>query len=396
MSVLAGVGFSKNIDTLKAIHEAAEQAKKNLSQTRIDAAIIFNTIHYDPKIFLPIAFRALDHTKLLGCSTGGIILADGIQTRGIGIIAIYADEIKFESSHVSHLNMQDTYQAGKTLAKQVMSDFGSKRKKMLLLLVENLSIDTENLLNSIAEHTGNTSIIFGAGSCDNFSLNKTYQYYQDITMSKGVTGLFIGGPLQHIAISCRHGWKPLGKLRNVDAVDKKTIKTINKKKAVNIYEEFFAEEANTLSQNAFGHLNIRYPLGMKIESSNEYLIRHVVEAQKDGSLVCQNNVAKDSKIHIMIGNRESCLLAAEDAALDIKKQLKGRRPSLIIVMESIARYKILGRTFQQEIQIIQNTLGKSIPILGMCSYGEIFTVKKADNTFQTLIQNGSLLVLAIS
>jgi hypothetical protein len=344
MAVLAGIGFSKNIDTLKAIHEAAEQAKKNLNQTRIDAAIIFNTIHYDPEIFLPIAFRALDYTKLLGCSTGGIILADGMQTRGIGIIAIHSDEIKLESSHISHLNMQDTYQAGKTFVKQATSDFGSRQKKLLLLFAENLFTDTENLLSSITEHAGNTGIIFGAGSSDNFSLDKTYQYYQGVT----------------------------------------------------IYEEFFAEETNTLSHNAFGHLNIRYPLGTKIESSNEYLLRHVVEAQKDGSLVCQNNVAKDSEIHIMIGNKDSCLFAAEDAALDIKNQLKGRRPSLIIVMESLARYKILGRTFQQEIQIIQNILGKSIPILGMCSYGEIFTIKKADNTFQTLIQNGSLIVLAIS
>jgi len=97
-----------------------------------------------------------------------------------------------------------------------------------------LSVDLESLFKSIKEHIGAPSIIFGAGSSDNFHLDKTYQYYQNQHMSRGAAGIFFSGALAHVGISCQHGWKPLGKPRNIDDANGKVVKTISDKKALDI------------------------------------------------------------------------------------------------------------------------------------------------------------------
>lgn len=97
----------------------------------------------------------------------------------------------------------------------------------------------------------------------------------------------------------------------------------------------------------------------------------------------------------MIGNKESCLQAAELAAQDVKTQMHGRTPKLIFIFESLSRYRILGRSANAEIQKIREILGVNIPVFGMYTFGEVFTYASPDGP-ETLLQNESIIITAIS
>ena len=92
-------------------------------------------------------------------------------------------------------------------------------------------------------------------------------------------------------------------------------------------------------------------MGILVEGQNGYLLQHIINVLDDGSLVCQGEIPQGAEVHIMIGNKDSCKQAAEQAAKETKEALLGRTPELILIFESAARQKLLGRNAFQEIQI---------------------------------------------
>jgi len=398
MATRIGIGFSQKTDSLSAIEEAAQQAKKQLEQDRIDAAIIFNTIHYKPEDFLPLAYKTLKFTKFIGCSTAGIIFEDKPHNQGILVAAIYSEEIRFESSSLSHINLQDPQEAGRIMASKAITDFGEEQRKLFFLLTDSLITNHTELIKGIKERLGKDFLIAGACSSDNFQFKKTYQYHQNICMNNGIAGILLGGRLD-VAMSLRHGWRPLGKPRNIDKTEANIIKKIQNQEAISLYKEYFEEEAETLSDNPFGQINIRYPLGIKIDSfdeKNKYLLRNTIKILKDGSIVCQDSVPENSEAHIMIGTKDSCLLSAENAARELKEQLGKKTPKFIFVVESLIRHKILGKNVHEEIESIRSFFGTSVPIVGMCSCGEIFSIKAKNNITHTLLHNNSIMLIALT
>lgn len=394
MATFVGIGFSQNKDAAMAALEAAEQAKEQLNQSRIDLAVLFNTIQYDPKECLPIIYKILNQTKIIGTSTAAIILSNRIETQGIGIMAIHSEDITLKTSCVSHLDLQDIYSAGKTLAKDSMIDFGQEHRKLFVFFTDGLSHETLSLLEGIKEGLGSTFPILGAGSSDDFHFHKTYQFYKEKFFSRSAVGMLLSGRL-HIGIGSRHGFRPLGKPRTADKVEGHIIKSIDGKKATDTFQEYFGEETKALKTGHLSHINFRYPLGILTEKKGEYLLRNVTGTMDDGSIVCKDPVDAGSEIHIMIGNKESCLKATQEAAKEAKAQLQGRPPSFIMIFESFLRYKLLGRDILEEVEIIKNILG-SAPLIGMYSYGEILNLPSSKNTVQTQLQNGSISILAIS
>lgn len=393
MTTRIGIGFSNKSKSTEATREAAEMAKASARQDRIDAAFIFNTSYYDPKNFLPLAFDALKQTKIIGTSTAGIILSDRIETQGIGIVTITSDEIKFESSVINHLALQNIEEAGDNFAKEAVTDYGQEQRKLFLLFINSLVPKIPLFLRGIKNQLGKNIEIIGGGSCDNFHIEKIYQYHDNQCISDGATGFLIGG-YPKIKMSCKHGWMPLGKPRTVDKVEGNIIKSINGESPINAYIEYFEKDMPVLMEDRFNQIIVRYPLGMRTnDENNKYHLKHIINILPDGSIVCQDQIPENSEVNIMFGNKDSCILSAENAARAIKDQLGDKPLKLLLIFESLFRYKILNKAAYQEIRAIKNVLGKNFPIMGIYTYGEIFT-QKIKNVSAVQIQNGSIVLIA--
>lgn len=393
MSTYIGIGFSKNLDTLKAAQEAAEQAKFNLHSSNIDLAIVLNTSHYNPSEFIPFLVNQLHKTRLLGSSTAAIVLSDRIEMRGIAVLLMYSEDIRFETSSIDNLHLQDFKSAGLQLAKTCLSDYGKEHRKLFMFFADGLLQNLSHFNSGLIESFEGIFPIIGAGSSDDFHFQKTYQYYNNTVLVSGACGVLFGGRMQ-VGTSCRHGWRPLGKPRIVNKCENNVIKLIDDKPAAQIYQEYFEDTAETLKASSLAHLNTRYPLGTPLGQNREYLLRNIINTLDDDSIVLQDGIPAGKQIHLMIGNKESCLQAAEQAALEVKTQMKGRTPKLIFIFESLARYRILGRSANTEIQRIREILGTAVPIFGMYSFGEIFTYASETGP-ETFLQNESIIITAI-
>ena len=395
MTTQIGIGFSQSIDAETAARDAAFQSKTALNADQIDIALIFSTIHYDPRQTLPVLQAVLNQAKMIGCSTAGIILSNSIGTRGIAVLTISSDDIKFGAGFIDGLDTQDIHRAGNLLARNTLSDFGRHSRQAFMFLVDGHLENNSVLLKGIQEILGNVFPILGAGSCDDFHFADTFQIFQDNILTNAATGLIIGGHAS-VSVGCHHGWRPLGKPRIIDKAEGNIIKTINGKKASSLYEEYFGDETEGLHSGQFGQMSILYPLGIFVEGSNEYLLRNTIDIRPDGSIVCQGDVSEGAEVHIMISNKDSCKQAAIDAAKEVQKGLLGKKPKLIIIFESMARLKLLGRMAFEEIEHIKHVFGASTPIIGMYADGEICPFQTVEKFKKPYLLNESIVVLAIS
>ncbi len=394
MSTYIGIGFSKDLDAVKASQAAADQAKLNLHSSNIDLAIVLNTAHYNPSDFLPGLYTHLKKPKLIGSSTAAILLSERIETHGIAVLLMYSDDIRFEPGMVDNMHLQDLTSAGKQIATNCLSDYGQEHRKLFMFFADGLLQNLSYFISGITKTFSGTFPVIGAGSSDDFHFKKTHQYYNNTILASGACGILFGGRMQ-VGSSCRHGWRPLGKPRIINESEDNVIRSIDYKPAAQLYHEYFDTPAETLRASSLTHLNSRYPLGTPLGLSREYLIRNIINTLDDDSIVLQDPIAQGRQIHLMIGNKESCLQAAELAALDVKSQMQGRTPKLIFIFESLARYRILGRAANAEILRVRQILGTNIPIFGLYSFGEIFTYNSSDGP-ETLLQNESIIITAIS
>lgn len=394
MPLQAGVGFSSHPNVLTAAQEAVARAKAQLKKEHVDAAFLFNTAHYDPKKFLPILAQSLNPRCLIGCLTSEIIIENRFEPAGIAVLLLTSDQIKFESGRVSHLTVQDLRAAGKTFVRNCLSGLGISSRKLLLFFIDGLIETPSAFLGGIKEEFGRTIPVIGVGSSAPLRHQKTYQYHLDEILSAGACGLILSENCR-LGMSCQHGWKPLGQPRKITGSRDNVILTIDHKKAISIYEELLGGRIPAWDKTRLDNVALRYPLGLQTASGQGYVVRNVTAKLDDGSIVCQDKVSDDTTVHILLGNKRSCLQAAEQAAYEVREQLGGTPPRLIFVMESLLRRSLLGRSSAQEIRLIQNILGETVPLIGMCSQKEIFATLPGKSSEEE-IHNSSLMILAIA
>lgn len=395
MSLHVGIGFSDDVDVEKAASDAAYNAKIANEQNEISFTFIFASIEYDFSKITPIVSSILDNQHIIGSSTSGIILSDSIKTRGIAILAITTDEVVFGPGYVDNIHSKDGRQAGVLLAQDALKNFQQgHQRQAFLFFVDGQLENNSSILLGIQDILGNAFPIIGGGSCDDFRFKKSYQIYQKQSFQNSATGVLLGGQIG-IGIGGRHGWRPLGKPRKITKTHGNIIESIDNQRASYIYEDYFGSDSKRLETAKFDNMAILYPLGIFMDRKNEYLLRNVVTVNADGSLICQGEVPENSEVHIMIGNKESCKKASIMAANEAKENLGSGNPRLIIILESMARQKLLGRTAYQEINEIRKILGVNTPVIGMYTHGEIYPFLDTKNIKKIHIQNESIVILAI-
>ena len=395
MSTSVSIGFSQNPDPQKAALQACVQVKNQLNTADTDLIIVFASPQYVTHEIPIIISRTLKPKRLIGSSTGGIILSNGVTNRGIAVVGINSEDIRFGISAVSDLDPQNMHNAGFDLARQANQDLNSFTREGFLTFSAGIEKNNSPFIRGVKEVLGIGFPVLGAISSDDFKYQKLSQFFQDRILHNSAVGLLLGGPL-HLSLGCTHGFKPLGKPRFITKVDDFIIRTIDNKPAIEIYKHFLQAEAEGLKDITLNSYAAMYPLGIYLEEPHQYLLRNIIDILDDGSIVCHEGIPQGAEVHLMISNKDSCFNSAIDAAELVKTSLAGRQAHLVLVFESLARHKILGNAAFNEIQAIKNVLGFSTPIVGMCSYGELGPFGVMDNIKNIYLHNENILMVAIS
>ena len=394
MSIQVGIGISAEKDPLRAAQDAVRQAKINIETQKIDLAIVFSSLEFAYSAVQKTVSNLVGPVTIVGCSSLAVFTRQGIFKHAIAIMLLsFPEEVSFNTACVKDISAKSTVLAGVELGEKLLSGFRNVRRDFSVILSDGLIHEGFGLLEGLQERLGRSFPLAGASTCDNLAVKKSYIYFDGEVFSDAACGILWGGKL-NFGLGIKHGWKPLGKPRIVTKSSANVVYEIDGLPAATIYKEYFASDTNQL-RSELKRISVFYPIGIYLPGEEEYLLRNILSIEDSGALVFQGDVPADSQIRLMIGTKESCLAATEQAIEEVKTGFGDRACNFVFVFDSVSRYILLGREAHKELEIIKQRLGKDIPIIGIYTYGEQAPLRAINYQGRTYFHNQTIAILGI-
>ncbi len=396
-TISIGLGLSRERDAIKAVKEAMQQARADLSKEKIDLAIVFSSIDFAHPVTIKTINSLLREVPVIGCTGVAVISDRGIFTHGLMIMLLsFSKSTSFSSVSVQDIQAKGALKAGEELGEKLLRGFHGIHRDLGIVFSDGQIKEGWNLIYGLQEKLGTSFPLIGAFASDDLRFSKSFVYLNQEVSSDAACGIIWGGKL-NFGWGIKHGWKPLGKPHQVTKAKANVVYEIDGGPATKIYEEYLARNLEELKKE-LRRISIFYPMGIHLPSSQEYLLRNIKSIEDDGSLVFQGNIPEESTIRLMIGTRESCLDATRQALNEAKASLiptPVKKAPFVFIFESVSRYILLGRGAEQELKIIKEELGKDTRIAGIYTYGEQAQLRLLNYQGKTYFHNQTITVLVI-
>lgn len=393
MALDVGIGLSTEVDPAVAVKEAARQAIKNIRYKKFSLAIVFSSLGFASSAVLKALSAQLENVPLIGCSGTPIISSQGIFKHGIIVMLLgHHEDISYSTALVNTITKASPLVAAQELGQKLLADSATMRRVLSVVFFDGLLKENSNFIDGLQQRLGTRFPLLGASASDDLHFSKTYVYYNKEAASDAACGLLLGGKI-NFGLGIKHGWRPLGKPRVVTKSEDNIVYAIDGKAAAMMYEDCLGLDTASLRKE-LRYLSVFYPVGIHLAMENEFLLRNVLSIEDNGALVFQGNIAEGSEIRLMIGTKESALEATEQACLEAKRDI-GTNIDFLFVFNSISRYILFKREAYKELEVIKNTIGRDIPIIGFYTYGDQAPLKTGTYQSKIYFHNHTIAVLAI-
>ncbi len=223
--------------------------------------------------------------------------------------------------------------------------------------------------------------LWGGGAGNDFNVKvPTYQYCDDEVVSDGVSYALLSGKAQ-ASWAISHSLIPIGGERRVTRCKGNVIYEIDGKPAAEVLKEYLPENALADERDWMRYaislaLCFRAPSYMKDE---EYVVRGVPAVNlTDGSITVQTEVQEGTSVWFSSRDKEKLATGFDRMAAQIKEQLGGDQPKLVLQFECATRGKMMLRE-QEKLQLLKRfrqSVGPEAPWAGFYTIGEIGPVEK--------------------
>jgi len=170
-------------------------------------------------------------------------------------------------------------------------------------------------------------------------------------------------------VGVSHGWMDVAGPFKVTESDRNRIITLDWKPALEVYREVVeAHSGLYFTENNFFDIAKSYPFGIN-KLGTEKIVRDPVKVGPQNSLICVGEVPQESYIHILTGNVDSLVHAAQTALLRSEKSFRGQSgQKTALFIDCISRVLFLEDMFMQELDAVHRD---TMPLIGALTIGEI-------------------------
>ena len=370
MAIQSSVGASHVQNPFEAGANAYAEALRGLGSATPEFGFIFSSIAFVQEEVLKGVISLAGDLPMIGCSTAGEITTKGPLSDSSVIVMLISSgrSMRFiPGLGVGIKNGEN--QAGAALASSVLSSVSKDDLKGFIMLPDGLAGNGAEIVRGVLSVLGEHFPVVGGSAGDDYRFKETYQYYNGEVRTGEAVGVGLAGDFT-FGIGVKHGWKVLGRPAKVTKSTSNVVHEIDGRPAMELYEKYFGDKAKELKEGTLAQFAVSYPLGIKVEDSEEFLIRDPLAVDENGSITCAAEIPEGSDVRIMMGTRETAIEMAKKAAQQALTELGGRKPKAIFIFNCIARKKLFGLRGGEEITAIQSVLGKDVPLVGFYTYGE--------------------------
>ncbi|MBI1862663.1 FIST C-terminal domain-containing protein [Candidatus Microgenomates bacterium] len=365
--IQSGVGISTNTDAprdagLEAAKLAAEKAGG-----KPDVFIVLSSIAMRHPEVLSGIEEAYPGVPMVGCSTSGEITSDGPSKESVVAMALRSDQMQFTVG-IGQPVKGNEREAGRALANDIKSRAPLEVTSMIIFS-DVLGANGTEISRGVLDVFGENFLMVGGAAGDDLNFKDTHEYYNGKVLSGHTVGVGLSGKYKK-AFGAKHGWESVGATKKVTKATGTTVYEIDGKPAFETYKEYLGDKADDIKKGILNQIALTYPLGMRVDKIDGYMIRVPLVFNDDGSIVFGAEVIVGSTVNIMIGTQEKSIEAAVDVAKNVAAEFKDGAPKALFISDCIARKKLYGPNVAKEITEVTNIIGPQVPLVGFYSYGQ--------------------------
>jgi hypothetical protein len=302
--------------------------------------------------------------NLVGCTTDGEISSEGFSLGSAVLAGIATDQIDFRISVAEHLG-QNSEAAGAKLARDL-----PESTRYIQLFSDGITGNGCGILRGVSSIMGNKLPISGGTAGDDGKFQKTWQFAGERILTDAAVALGFSGDFK-LGTGVRSGWTPIGLTKKVTKASGNILYELNDEPALKVFERFLGKHANKLPE-----IGVDYPLGLvgqwgDVGEEDYFLLRATMSVnRRDGSISFAGEIPEGAMVNLTCGDISSVLRAAKDAAQLAITDLGNAKAVMTFCYSCMARKIVLGQRTSEEIELIRETIGPQLPVVGFYTYGE--------------------------
>ncbi len=295
-------------------------------------------------------------------STAGEIIDGSVYDDSVVATAIQLEKTKIKAVKTSIHEHQDGYQAGLFLKNQLAAEDLSG----IFIIADGTLIDGADLARGFKHNNERNIPITGGLAGDAARFEKTFTGLDEAPAQGNIIAVGFYGKDILIGHGSLGGWDEFGIERVITRSEKNILQELDNENALDLYKKYLGSYADELPGSA-----LMFPLSMKVEGSDRYLIRTVLGVDNDEKkMIFAGNMPAGSTSRLMTGNFNKLINASAIAAKDALSGMEERKPDLTLLVSCVGRKIILHSRVVEEVEAAEEILNGGT-VSGFYSYGGI-------------------------
>jgi hypothetical protein len=306
---------------------------------------------------------AFPHSAMIGCSTSGEILGEGVDDDSL-TVAVARFEHTSVRLEVEPVNQTSSAEVGRTIGRRLLEH--EQDLAAVFVLSDGLDVNGSALAEGLTAGTGGSAIITGGLAGDGSRFERTWVLVDGRPQVSHVTAIGLYGTDLEVGHGSNGGWTVLGPQRLITRSEGNVLLELDGQPALELYKSYLGERAAGLPATA-----LLFPLAVRASgASDREVVRTILGVDESRqSMTFAGDVPQGSTAQLMRGTTERLVDAAQSAA--VSARLPGDAPSLAIAVSCVGRRLYLGQRVEDELEATTSGLGPGCGLVGFYSYGEL-------------------------
>jgi PAS domain S-box-containing protein len=291
---------------------------------------------------------------IVGSSSSGEISHGEIQdhTTLISLTGFDHTSLKAFSS-----DKQSPYDVGKDMAHALIEE----ETKCIIMFVDGLDYDVSALLDSFNEAGGDSVLLTGGVSGDNYTFESSFVVLDAQILSKGVVAVALNSPSLHCFTDYNFGWKSVGRSMSVTRSEQNCVYEIDHKPVLSVYSEYLGKE---ILKNVPQSI-MEFPL--TFEDDGFHVARSAIRITDDKGIEFSGPIKEGTAVRFGIEDEKKVISTTADIYIKASMQ----------PLESIFIYSCAVRKsfFNNHLELEYKALSGLAPEAGFITYGEFINIK---------------------
>ncbi|MFN6569743.1 FIST signal transduction protein [Dendronalium sp. ChiSLP03b] len=356
------VGHSDDPDSQTAIAEILKECTHSLAGIIPQAGLLFAAIDFDHVLILQRIRDTFPGIELIGGTTNGEISSVlEFQQDSLTLMLFAADEVEIRAGIGRGASKNPTLAAQVAIAQAKAKSI--YQPQICLTFPDSLTSNGVLILEGLKQSLGEHIPIIGGMAADDYTFDKTYQFFQDEVLSDSVPVLLFSGRLL-FSHGVASGWTPISQRGRVTKVDGNVVYEIDGQRALDFYQHYLGVEQ-------FAANYAIHALAVFEDRDRFYMRAPNAYDRQSGSVTFFSDIPEQAVVQITDASRDDILLASEESLKNALADYSGVEPTAALLISCAARRRILGTLAREEYQLVKTRLPETLPCCGFYAYGEI-------------------------